>query len=148
MSGTRPADPLSPEFDIVVDGETYTFRKPGIFMPIEVGHRAADVRRRAYPAGYGAIPNDFALDMEAVTFARHCASIELYLVRADVEWPFSPGEDGRPAVRSDRFPAERSDTVWRLGDAFAAEVARFRTRRNPARPPAGVEAVGGQPGPG
>lgn len=146
MSGASPAaDPMAAEFDVAIDGETYTFRKPGIRFPVEVGYRSADVRRRCYPAGGGALPGDFGIDYEAVQFARCCAILELYLVRADQTWPWSPGDGGKPVVDFDRFPPERDETVRRLGAAFEAEVARFRARGNPSGAPAGAQAVAGQP---
>jgi hypothetical protein len=146
MSGTT--DPLSPTFDITLDGETYTFRKPGIRFSIELGYRCADVRRRAFPAQGGVLPGDFGLDYDAVNFARACAIMELYLVRASEQWPYSPGPDGKPSVDFDKFPADREDTVRRLSNEFDTAVARFRTRRNPDDAPGGTEAVAGQPNPG
>ena len=137
-------DPLSDTFDIKVGDETYVFRKPSIRYPIELGYRAADVRRRSYPAGGGGFPGDFGLDFDAGSFARACAIMELYLVRSDQEWTHSPGPDGKPMVDFDKFPAEREDTVRRIGAAFEAELARFRARGNPDRPPAGAQAVAGQ----
>ena len=148
------SDPLSRTFDVViggstvdganVGGETYVFRKPGIYYSIEMGYRAADVRRRAFPAGGGGFPGDFGLDYSAVSFARACAITELYLERSDQEWPYSPGPDGKPLVDSSKFPPDREETVIQVGNAFEAEMARFRTRRNPDKPPAGPEAVAGQ----
>ena len=143
MSGT--ADPLSPTFDITVEGETYTFRKPGIRFLIEIGYRSADVRRRSFPAQGGTLPGDFGLDYAAVNFARACAIIELYLVRASEQWPFSPGPDGKPMVDFDKFPADREETVQNLAAEFDSAVARFRTRRNPDGSSGGAEAVAGQP---
>ena len=138
------SDPLSRTFDVVIEGETYVFRKPGIYYAIEMGYRAADVRRRAFPTGGGGFPGDFGLDYDAVSFARACATMELYLDRSDQEWPYSAGTDGKPMVDSSRFPSDREDTVRKVGNAFEAEMARFRTRRNPDKPPAGPEAVAGQ----
>ena len=142
------SDPLASEFDVTVDRETFTFRKPGIYFQIEIGYRAADVRRRAAPATNGVLPNDFGIDRTAAEFARCCALLELYLVRSDQAWVFSPGADGKPVVDSSKFPADREDTVWQVATAFEDEVARFRKRRNPGQPPAGAETVGGQPNPG
>lgn len=138
------SDPLSRTFDVVVDSETYVFRKPGIFYTIEMGYRAADVRRRAFPAGGGGFPGDFGLDYDAVSFARACAILELYLERADQEWPYSPGADGKPTVDSGKFPPDREDTVRKVGNAFETELARFRARRNTDKPSPGTEAVAGQ----
>lgn len=153
MSGST-ADPLSPEFDVVlkygedktVITETYVFRKPGIYHRIELGYRAAEVRRKAYPLAGGVL--DFGVDRATVDFARDCAILEMYLVRSDQSWPFTPGEGGKPVVDSSKFPPEREQTVWDIGEEFSRQVERFRARRNPAGPPAGDEAVGGQPNPG
>lgn len=137
-------NPISNTLDVRIDGELYVFRKPSIRYPIEVGYRAADVRRRAFPPSGGALPGDFGLDYDAVSFARACAVMELYLVRSDQEWPFSAGSDGKPMVDFDRFPPERDDTVRRIGAGFEAELARFRTRRAPDEPSAAAQAVAGQ----
>lgn len=148
MSGT--ADPLSPEFDVVVDGDTYTFRKPTIRYRIELGYKAADVRQRAYPQASGAL--HFGVDYEVVSTARAFAILELYLVRSSVpperQWVFSPGVDGKPVVDFDKFPPDREGTALELAAKFEEEVARFRKGRNTDKPPAGGEAVGGQPNPG
>lgn len=141
MSGT--ADPLSPEFDVTVDGEVYTFRKPGIRYRIELGYASADVRRRAFPSAGGVLPSDFGIDAEAANFARACAILELYLMRSDQSWPLSTAADGKPKVDFDKFPPEREATIWQLSAEFEREVARFRTRGNTNQPPAGEQAVGG-----
>ena len=143
MSGT---DPLLSEFDIAIDGETYSFRKPGIYHRIELGYRAAEVRRKAYPGAGGVL--DFGVDRDTVDFARNCAIMELYLVRSDQQWPFSVGVGGKPVVDSSKVPADREETVWKIGEEFTGQVVRFRTRGNPAGAPSGGEAVGGQPNPG
>src|ERR1700679_4008934 len=103
MSGAA-ADPLSPTFDLAIDGESYVFRKPGIYYRIELGYRAVEVRRKAYPAAGGVL--DFGVDRDTVDFARNCAIMELYLDKSDQKWPFSAGEGGRPSVDSSRFPPE------------------------------------------
>ena len=152
MSGTT-ADPLSSEFEVKLNlgteeqpaWETYVFRKPGIRFQIEVGYRSGDVRRRAYPPAAGGL-GDFSLDYNAVQFSRYCAYLELYMLRSDADpaWTHSPGPDGKPTVDFDKFPAEREDTVVRLGQAFEAEVARFRARGNPDGTSPGAQTVAGQ----
>lgn len=145
---------LQSTFDVPLDRDTYTFRIPGIKHDIEVGYRAADVRRRAYPEAMGAIST---LDWQAANFARYCALLELYLVRSTSPWPygFSDGDDigtvdfsKPPQVDFEKFPIDRADTVMELGAAFDQEVARFRRRGNPGKRPAGAEAVDGLRDPG
>ena len=131
------SDPMSPTFDVVVEGETYTFRKPTIKMAIELGYKAADVRRRAFPAAGGALPNDYTLDYQSIRFAQACAVMELYLTGSDQTWPFSAGTDGKPVVNFEQFPPDREDTIWKIGAGFDTEVARFRTRGNPNPTPPG-----------
>jgi len=142
-------DVLQSTFDVPFDGDTYTFRIPGIKHDIEVGYRAADVRRRAYPEAMGAIST---LDWQSANFARYCALLELYLVRSTTAWPygFGDGDDlskvdfsKPPAVDFEKFPSDRAETVMELGAAFDQEVARFRSRRNPRGRSAGAEAVDG-----
>jgi len=146
-------DILQTNFDVSLDGETYTFRIPGIKHDIEVGYRSADVRRRAYPEAMGAIST---LDWQAANFARYCALIELYLVRTTNPWPygFDPADVSQvdfekpPKVDFEKFPADRADTVMRLGDLFDQEVARFRRRGNPGGGSAGEKTVDGLRDPG
>jgi hypothetical protein len=138
------ADPLSPEFDIVVDEGTYTFRKPTIRYLIELGFKAADVRRRAFPQSGGVLPIDFGVDRTTVEMATSFAILELYLVRSDQTWCFSPGPDGKPIVDFTQFPFEYEDTVWRIRTEFDKQVDRFRKRGDPPKPRIGEQAVGSQ----
>ena len=148
------SDPLSSEFDVALDGITYTFRKPGIRYTIELGYRAADVRRRAFPAGGGVLPNDFGIDRAAVDFSRLCAILELYLVRSTVPWPFGTESVSEidwarpPKVDFEKFPPGREDTVDAVAAAFAEGLARFRKGGDTDGRPAGAEAVGGVGGAG
>ena len=47
------SDALQGTFEVEVDGETYVFRKPSIKQDIEVGYKATDIRKRAYPDAGG-----------------------------------------------------------------------------------------------
>jgi hypothetical protein len=142
------SDPLSNEFEVVVDGDTFVFRKPTIRYRIELGYQSADVRRRAYPAQGGALPGDFGIDAAAAMFASNCAIMELYLVRSTATWPFAPGEDGKPKVDFDKFPPDCEDSVWKIGKAFEDAIARFRKRGDTDKPSGDGQTVGGQPNPG
>jgi hypothetical protein len=145
VSGSN-SDPLSTEFEVVLNGETYVFRKPTIRFRIELGYRTADIRRRAFPSGNGAmsITGEFFLDRDAADFARACGILELYLIKSNQTWPFSNSDDGKPVVDFDKFPPDREDTVWELAAKFDTEVSRFRKRGNPDKPPAGDETVDSQ----
>ena len=59
-------------FDVVVDGDTYTFKIPTIRYRIEVAGRAADIRNRAYPEGY-TYERSGVVDWQANNFSRACA---------------------------------------------------------------------------
>ena len=136
-------EPLQDRFDVTVEGATYTFRIPTIRYDIEVGYRAGEIRAKAYPDGAGAMAG---LDWQAVSFSRYCAVLELYLIKATTLWPYGFADDdlGRvdfnnpPKVTFDTFPVSASEDVFAVGQAFEAEVARFRRRRHPDRPPAGA----------
>ena len=126
------SDPFQDSIEVEHSGTKYTFKIPGILVDLEIGGRAADIRRRAYPAGGGAI-----VDTNAAYFSRAAAVMELYLTAATATWPFSAGEDGKPRVDVTKFPLEQVDAVYDIGNAFDAELARFRKPRAPvAAPPA------------
>lgn len=146
-------DPLQDRFDVTVGRDTFTFRMPTIRYDIEVGYKAADVRRRASPDDMGALG---ALDWGTVQFSRHCAVMELYLLRSTTLWPYGFATDDlsqvdfdkAPKVDFEKFPAECADEVTRVGVAFETEMARFRARRNSDQTPAGAQAVAGIGDPG
>jgi hypothetical protein len=143
-------DVLDSTFDIVVDGHTYTFKIPSIKYHIEVGYKAADVRRRAFPEAGGALGT---LDMDGVWFARYCAILELYLVKATTGWPYGIADDRKatpldfanpPKVDFEKFPADCEQLVSQVGLAFETEKARFRSGRDTDRKSAGDQAVASQ----
>lgn len=134
-------EPLQDRFDVVVDGDIYTFRIPTVKYDIEVGYRAADVRRRIYPEGGGMMNG---LDIASVNLSRHFAQLELYLLKATAYWPFGvadgqePDWTKAPKVDFEKFPADRTDTVYRVGQAFEGEVTRFLSRGNTDQSSAGA----------
>lgn len=140
-------DVVSETFDVSVEGQNYTFKRPSIKFNLEVGYRASDVRRRCYPEFGGALGT---LDWESVTFARYCAIMELYLVRASTGWPFGIADDSQigaidfakpPVVDFEKFPTDCEVLVFRVGEAFETERNRFRQRGNTNKPPVGNQAV-------
>jgi hypothetical protein len=141
-------DVLQDTFNVVVDDDTYTFRIPTIRRRFEVGGRAADIRRRGYPAGQ--VNEQLGIvDNETWRFSRACAILELYLVKATVTWPFGT-EDAMaidpakaPAIDFEKFPPNREDTVEAIGLAFEAELARFRAGGNPGDGSTGAKIVDG-----
>jgi hypothetical protein len=136
-------DILQTTFDVNVEGETYTFKIPTIRFRIEVSGRAASVRSRAYPAGM--MDERLGItDWQSIAFSRHCAILELYLVKATTAWPFGTEDVNAidltrpPVVDFEKFPADREDTVEAVGTAFETERARFRERRAGNGQPAGA----------
>jgi hypothetical protein len=127
---------LQNEFDVEHDGEKYTFKAPGIKYRFEVGGKAADIRRRAYPEGR--VSEQLGtVDWDVNIFSRNCAVLELYLVKSTVPWPYG-AEDmaavdlGKPPrVDFEKFPPGREDTVDAVGAAFVEALARFRKGGNP-----------------
>lgn len=146
-------DILQTTFDVVVDGDTYTFRAPSIRYRFEVGGHAADIRRRGYPTGL-ANEQMGIIDNQVWAFSRNCAVLELYLERATVPWPYGSDDVAAidlskpPKVDFERFPPGREDTVDAVGAAFTAELARFRAGGNTDGRSAGAQAVDSQPNPG
>ena len=124
MSGATGVTPQT--IDVKLGDDTFTFKVPTIRFDMEVSYRAAAVRRRAVPESSGFAD---AIDNQAFQFSRFAAMIELYLTAATVEWPWSPGADGKPVVDVDKFPLEHLDDVYGLGAGFEAEMSRFRRPR-------------------
>lgn len=124
-------------------GDEYVFKIPTIKYEIELGYRAADVRRRAYPEAGGSL---VTADYAAVTFSRACAILELYLVKASTFWPYGFSDDEGttidfskpPVIDFEKFPVECSELVSEIGNAFEDEVRRFRQRRHRDKRPAGT----------
>ena len=113
---------LQDKFDVVVRGKRYTFRVPSIRYDMEVGYKAAQLRRLADPEGIGDLN---AVDFAAVTSARACAVMELYLIAADEDWPFTAGSDGKPKVDSSLFPLRKRRLVAEIGGTFQKTFETF-----------------------
>ena len=137
MSGS--GDVLQDEITVNVRGEDYVFRIPSIKFDIEVGYRAASIRRKADPEGRG---NLDALDGMAAAFAFNCALLELYL-KAGPAWCWSAGAGGKPAVDHEKFPLKAGNLVWEVGGAFRDAFERFRGEGAADDNAAGAETVAG-----
>lgn len=130
-------DVLQETFDIQVDGETYTFKIPSIRFRFEVGGRATDIRRKAYPVGMSNEQMGM-IDNQVWAFSRSCALLELYLVKSSAPWVYGSEDVSQidlakpPIVDFEKFPSGREDTIDAIGIAFNEEMSRFRPRRNPA----------------
>jgi hypothetical protein len=116
------------------EGGEYTFKIPTIAYDMLVGYKAAEIRRKVYPEGGGAIG---PIDFQAVQFSRCCAFLELYLIASTRLWPYGFRDseidklDPRvpPAVDFEKFPVECSDLIFEIGGLFEAEYAQFRRPR-------------------
>jgi hypothetical protein len=136
-------DILQNEFDVSVDGETYTFKVPSIKYRFEVGGRAIDIRRRGYTDG--TLNERIGIvDRESDFFSRNCAVLELYLVKATTPWPYGTEQVQEidlakpPRVDFEKFPPGREDTIDAVGAAFVEGLARFRAGGNTDQRPAGA----------
>lgn len=117
------------------EGGEYTFKIPTITFDIQVSYKAAEIRRRAYPDGGGAIG---AIDFQAVQFSRCCAFLELYLTASSRLWPYGMADsdidklDPRtpPLVNFEKFPASVGELVYEVGGLFESEYAQFRRPGN------------------
>lgn len=122
------------------EGGEYTFKIPTITFDIQVSYKAAEIRRRAYPDGGGAIG---AIDFQAVQFSRCCAFLEMYLTASSRLWPYGYRDseidklDPRnpPVVNFEKFPAEAGELVYEVGGLFEAEYAQFRRPRDTDKRP-------------
>jgi len=142
------SDVLADRFTVEVDDHAYEFKIPSIRYDIEVGYRAADIRRRAVPESGGALG---AVDFQTVQFSRACAYLELYLIGASTLWPYGLEDDdlskinmaNPPAVNFEKFPLYAADMVMNVGVAFEQKYADFRRPRNRRQGSAGTEAMAG-----
>jgi hypothetical protein len=124
------------------NGGEYTFRIPSIVFDMQVSYKAAEIRRRAYPEGQGALGT---IDFQAVQFSRYCAFLELYLTGANKLWPYG-FEESRidkldpkvlPVVNFEKFPVSSGDLIYEVGAAFEEAYSRFRRPGNSDQRPAG-----------
>ena len=139
------SDVLDETLEVIVRKQKYIFKIPSITFDIEVGYRATEIRQRIAPQFMGSL---FGLDNAAAQLARNFAVMELYLLRADVPWPFSPGPNGKPVVDSAKFPRDKTNTVYDIGQAFEAAYGRFRDDGTGDNQSNGDQAVAGVEDPG
>lgn len=142
MSG---GDVIQNEIRVAVRGNTYTFRMPSIQYEAEVGYRTNDLLAQAVPEGTTQQATMMGPGANAYGIMWSRAVMELYLIRATDEWPFTGGPG---VVKSALFPLNRSRTVEAIGGAFQAEMVRFLDDGTADAKPPGAEAVAGQPNPG
>lgn len=134
------ADVLQSEIAVTVRDEKYTFRMPSIRFEIEVGYKANDICGRSMPDNSSPQASILGPGGRAYNFAWCCAVMELYLIRATTEWPFT---DGPGKVNSDKFSFAKSQAVEEIGGAFSAELNRFRDDRPADDDTTGKKAVAG-----
>lgn len=145
MSGSNNTDVLQNEVIVTVRGDKYTFRMPSIRFEMEMGYKTNDICGRAMPEGSSPTASLLGPGNRAYNFAWCCAVLELYLIRATTEWPFT---DGPGRVNSDKFSFGRSQTVEEIGSAFSLELNKFRDAGSADANGAGAEAVVGVKDPG
>ena len=123
-------------------GGEYSFKIPSIVFDMQVSYKAAEIRRRAYPDGGGALGS---IDFQAVQFSRYCAFLELYLLGANRLWPYGLADDAiekldaktQTAVNFEKFPVTSADLVYEVGGAFEEAYAQFRRPGDPDKRPPG-----------
>jgi hypothetical protein len=142
MSGavSKPSDVLQDELTVSVRGVDYVFRLPSIRYDIEVAGRASSIRRAADPASGGQI---YGIGERAARLSFALAIMELYL-KAGPEWPFSAGPGGKPVVNHEKFPRDKTATVYEIGGAFEEAYARFCDDGTADVNRASAEALAGQ----
>jgi hypothetical protein len=133
-------DVLQSEIVVTVRGEKYTFRMPSIRFEMEVGYKANDICGRAMPDNSSPTASLLGPGNRAYNFAWCCAVLELYLIRATAEWPFT---DGPGRVNADKFSFGKSQVVEEIGSAFSLELNRFRDAGSANTDAAGAEVVAG-----
>jgi hypothetical protein len=145
VSETKNPDVLQREVAVTVRGEKYTFRMPSIAFEIEIGYKSNDICGRSLPEGTTPAASLLGPGNRAYNFAWCCGVMELYLIRATTEWPFT---DGPGLVNSAKFSFNKSQVVEEIGSAFSVELNRFRDSRPADDDKPGPETVAGKQDPG
>lgn len=130
-------DLLSETLTVEIDGDTFEFEIPGYAAEIKIGIRERDIRRIYDPQSGGSASG---LDFESGFLIRTAAIFETLLRKASVEWVFSAGADGKPAVDHTKWPKDKVILATKVGGEFQEKLTRFRSGGsadgNAARPEA------------
>lgn len=139
VSSAPATDILRNTLTISSDGADYEFRIPSLFDEMRIGVRMRDIRRRIDPSSDG---SDIGLDQTTLYFNRACATFEVMLNKASVEWPFSQGKNG-PVVDCEKFPKEKAATVIAVYGELQEKLITFRAEGIAAGQPDSGQALAG-----
>jgi hypothetical protein len=139
-------DPVLQEtLKVKVKDIEYEFRIPSLADEIRLGMHERKIRRELDPDGDGSAEG---LDNASSWMVRSAAVMEVLLVGASNQWPYSKGDQGEPVVNFRKWAKERVGEAAAVGLAFQAALDKFRGIGASDRKPDGQKAVAGGDDPG
>lgn len=142
------ADVLTDKLTVTVGGEQYVFKIPSPMEQIEIGVKAAALRRRHDFTGGGW---EEGLDQASFMLVRGIVVLQVLLRQSSAKWPYSESRDDKGAVTvsvdPDKFPPNVTPTIIQVYQGFSEALARFFTGGAESGDTAGAETVAGQPNP-
>lgn len=119
-------------------GSEFEFRMPSILDEVKVGARMRRLRQMADPLD----DPGGNVDLDTLAYLKSMAYFDVLLEKASgAEWAWHMGPNGKRAVDSTRFPADRTNQVIRVAADAIGQVNTFRAERHPHRGTAGDEAL-------
>lgn len=115
------ADIANDTIEVVVNGETFTFRVPSPRDLARVGSRAANLRMRD-----GILSSD-SLDQLTNALYDAMAHFEILLLKADAKnnWPFSKNDKNEVVIDSSKFPASSTTNLLDAYRGFQSKLDTF-----------------------
>lgn len=143
-----PDNILQDTIEIKHNNEVFIFRIPSYFDELKIGARERDIRREISQEVGGDISgNPDGLDSQTFFMIQTAARFEILLQKADCNWVYSPGEDGRPTIDYKKWPKDKVGDIVSIGVRFTDELTTFRSGRLRDPEPSSSEAMAGQPDP-
>lgn len=143
------ADVLTDTLTVTVGEDEFVFAIPTPIQQVQVGVRAAAIRRRFDPTGGGW---EDGLDGAAYLLVRGMATMEVLLRRSSAKWPYSEGRDvnNKPEVRVDldKLPPMASPIIVQVYQGFSEALGRFYTGGAGDNQHTGQKDVASEPNPG
>lgn len=121
---------LQDTIEIKHNNEVFIFRIPSYFDELKIGARERDIRREISQEIGGDISgNPDGLDSQTFFMIQTAARFEILLQKADCNWMYSPGDDGKPIVDYKKWPKDKVGDIVSIGVRFTDELTTFRSGR-------------------
>lgn len=136
------ADVLTDRLTITVGDDQYVFKIPTPLQQMEIGVKAAALRRRYDFQGGGW---EDGLDQGTFLLVRGIVIMQVLLIQCSVKWPYSESKDDKGAVTvsvdPDKFPPFATPIIIQVYQGFTEALARFFEVGTESGVAAGEEAV-------